>query len=99
MTDADLEPSIGSTIKVFLPGESPWATVVHVAEPGRVVARLANHPVGILHRYKLGDAVTFDLVGLIALGRPVWNWRVSPSQIAMGPQAKLPERGPICAPA
>lgn len=50
----------GEIIKVFLPGESPWAIVVSVHEDGRVAARLDNSPVSDLHGYRFGDVVTFE---------------------------------------
>ena len=51
---------IGDSIKVYLPGESPWATVVSIHSDGRVAARIDNHPVSDLQGYKFGDVATFE---------------------------------------
>ena len=55
-----VNPEAGQFIKVFLPGESPWATVVSAHEDGRVAARIDNDLVGGLHGYVYGDVVTFE---------------------------------------
>lgn len=51
----------GESIKVHLPGEWPWATVVSKTKDGRVAARLDNTPIFTeRHGYRFGDMVTFE---------------------------------------
>lgn len=68
-------PEIGSHIKVFIPGESPWAIVVATEDDGRVAARFDNHLVASdmgLHGYKYGDVATFERTG------EYQNWELAP---------------------
>lgn len=52
---------IGEHVKIHIPGESPWATVVATHEDGRMAVRIDNHPAcGDMHGYKLGDVVTVE---------------------------------------
>lgn len=51
---------LGKHIKVRLPGEAPWAIVTAELEIGRVMARIDNHTVGVMHGYKYGDVATFE---------------------------------------
>lgn len=53
-------PNIGEHVKIFLPGESPWATIVSAHEDGRLAVRIDNHLIGTLHGYKYGDVVTVE---------------------------------------
>ena len=39
---SDDQPCVGQHIKVFLPGESPWAEVVAVLTGGEIVGRIDN---------------------------------------------------------
>lgn len=75
--------SVGQHIKVFLPGESPWAIVTAVPSNGRVVARIDNHPVGNLHGYKYGDVATFHV------DEEYGCWVLAPldKQVAIGPRS------------
>ncbi len=76
----------GDRIKVFLPGESPWATVVSVHEDGRLVARIDNHPVCTnMHGYSHGDLATFEK----RIGDGWESWELAPleRQLPAGPAA------------
>lgn len=43
--------SIGQFVKVFLPGESPWAEVVRFLPDGRWLGRIVNHLVSSDHEF------------------------------------------------
>jgi hypothetical protein len=52
---------VGDHVKVFMPGESPWAIITATLPDGRIMARVDNHTVGDMHGYKYGDVATFEL--------------------------------------
>lgn len=52
---------IGKHVKIHIPGESPWATIVATHEDGRMAVRIDNHPVcSDMHGYVYGDVVTVE---------------------------------------
>ena len=52
---------VGDSMKVVLPGESPWAEVVEVFPDGRWLGRIDNHLVcGDMHDYCKDDLVLFE---------------------------------------
>lgn len=56
----DIRPTAGTSIKVWLPGESPWAVVIGWVDGDRILARIENDLVAIGHGYKYGDLATFE---------------------------------------
>ena len=50
----------GDSVKVWLPGESPWATVLEIRDGG-FLGRLDNHPASDLHGYRFGQNIWFTL--------------------------------------
>ena len=54
-----LPSTCGNAVKIFLPGESPWAEVVQELSDLMLLVRINNHLVntGYGHPFKLGDVV------------------------------------------
>lgn len=79
------EIAVGDDVKVFLPGESPWAIVTAVLPDGRIMARLNNDLVRAkLHGSKFGDVATFERETT-----PEWSiWKLVPldRQMPVGPR-------------
>lgn len=76
----------GDYLKVFLPGEIPWATIVSIHEDGRLAARLDNYPVCThMHGYKYGDVVTFKK--RTGDGWEFWELAPLEQQLPPGPTA------------
>ena len=53
---------VGQSVKVHLPGESLWVTVLQITEHNLLLGRIDNTPIGSLHNYKYGSIETFHLV-------------------------------------
>jgi hypothetical protein len=72
----------GDDVKVWLPGESPWAIVLAALPDGRLLARLNNELVNSAeHGYRFGDVATFE----IDETRDYKIWKLAKEQIRTGP--------------
>jgi len=57
---------IGQSVKVFLRGESPWATVVKIIDESHMKAKIDNHPVNTnFHGVVFGDIESFELKEMV----------------------------------
>lgn len=83
MADArNLNPEIGESIKVWLPGESPWTDVVGKLPDGRILGIIQNNLVATAgHGYVRDDIATFELQ------QGVWTVCTPARQIVVGPSA------------
>lgn len=64
-------PMIGSHLKVYLPGESPWVIVTAVLPDGRILGRIDNKLIDEDHGYQFGDVVTLDCDERFGIWKPV----------------------------
>jgi len=54
---------IGDDVKVFLNGESPWATITNIIDSLHIKAKIDNHLVcNDMHGFKFGDEIPFVLI-------------------------------------
>ena len=68
-------PSVGETVKVWLPGESPWAECVAVLGDGSWIGRLDNDLVNtVQHGLRLNSVTRFVLENPFD---DVWLWQVN----------------------
>lgn len=68
-------PEVGQYLKVFLPGESPWAECVAVHSDGTWEGRIDNRLVGGLHDFQQGQMVRFkEESGSDPMGGRYWIW-------------------------
>lgn len=74
--------NIGDDVKVWLPGESPWAIVLAPLPDGRLLARINNDLMNSqAHGYQFGDVATFELEET-----PDYKiWKLAADQIKTGP--------------
>lgn len=77
---ANDKPEIGESIKVWLPGESPWVDVIGRLPDGRILGSIQNDLVFTPnHGYSRDDIATFELVDRL------WNVCMPVRQIVVGP--------------
>ena len=68
-------PSVGEAVKVWLPGESPWAECVAVLADGSWIGRLDNDLVNtVQHGLRLNSVTRFVLENPFD---DVWLWQVN----------------------
>lgn len=78
--------SVGEDVKVWLPGESPWAIVLAELPDGRLLARINNDLMkSCEHGYQFGDVATFE----IEETQDYKIWKLASDQIKTGPTAIL----------
>lgn len=82
MAEAKLNPEIGESVKVWLPGESPWVDVVGRLPDGRMLGIIKNDLVATAgHGYVRDDIATFEMDGHL------WTVCTPARQIFVGPSA------------
>jgi hypothetical protein len=82
---------IEDNIKVWLPGESPWAVVLARLSDSKVIAQLNNDLVNSSHHgYQYGDVAVFEIDETAEYK----VWSLAENQIKIGPTS-LPPVPPI----
>lgn len=77
-----VNPDISESIKVWLPGESPWVDVVGRLPDGRMLGIIRNDLIATAqHGYSRDDIATFELDG------QCWTVCAPDRQIVVGPSA------------
>lgn len=66
---------MSESVKVHLPGESPWVTSLGVDNTGAMIGRIDNHLVATeKHGFKRGDVLSFRKVEYNFGNGPIYCW-------------------------